>query len=129
MSTLLRVLMLLAAAASGPATLADEPGPLASPDTKLDYLLSSWRGRSLEELRQVWGKEAEIRPRGDNSVHVFERRIKVRASILGSISVYNGGGLACIAQFEVDPDEKIVRATRRGGGRECWNAFRRNEPR
>lgn len=119
-------LLLLGAAGTAPA---DEPGPLAPPDEKLDYLLSTWRGKSLEDLRRVWGKEAEIRPRGNNAVHLFERRIKVRASILGSVSIYNGPGIQCIALFEVNGDNEIVRVTRRGGGRDCWNAFRRNEPR
>lgn len=124
----LPIVVLLALFASAAAS-ADEPGPLAPPDDKLDYLLSTWRGKSLDSLRGVWGKEAEIRRRGDNAVHVFERRVKVRASILGNISIYNGPGLECVALFEVNPENEIVRVTRRGGGRDCWNAFRRNEPR
>jgi hypothetical protein len=106
---------------------AQEPGPMAAPNEKLDYLLSSWRGKSLEDLRGVWGREEEIQLRRGNRVFVFERRVKVRAGLFG-VSVYANGGLRCVAQFEVNDADEIVRTSRQGGGQECWNALRRYEP-
>ena len=52
---------------------ADKPGPFASSDEKLDYLLETWNGRSLETLGTVWGKETTSRPRGLNQTYVYER--------------------------------------------------------
>lgn len=117
----------LAAAALAGAAFADEPGPFASADEKLDYLISSWRGQSLEALRAVWGREEELTQRGRNRVFVFERRVKVRANPFG-VSVFGGGGLRCAARFEVNDADQVVRATRQGGGQECWNALKRYAP-
>jgi len=105
---------------------ADEPGPFASPDEKLDYLLASWRGETLEALQKAWGRETELGQRGRNRVFVFERRVKVRASPFG-VSVFAGDGMRCVARFEVNDDDKVVRASRQGGGQECWNALKRYE--
>jgi hypothetical protein len=111
-----------------PLAAAQDPGPLATPTEKLDYLLTSWRGKALEDLLGVWGREESIERRGANQVYVFERRVKVRAGVFG-VAVYGNGGLRCVARFEIDADSKrVVRTTRQGGGQECWNAFRRNEP-
>lgn len=98
-----------------------------SPTDKLDDLLGRWRGQTLEHLHAVWGREEAIELRAGNSVYVFERRIKVRASPF-AISVYPNGGLRCVARFEVDGNHQIVRTTRLGGGRDCWNAFRKLAP-
>lgn len=108
--------------------LADEPGPLAAPSDKLDYLLRSWRGHSIDELKSVWGKPADIEPHGDRKVYVFERRVKVRPGIFG-VSVYPNGGLRCVARFDADAAGKILRTSRQGGGQDCWNQFRKLEPR
>lgn len=123
-----RCLLAIALSMAAGIVFADAPGPLAPADDKLDYMLSSWEGRTRDELQQVWGRELEVQRRGGNKVHVFERTVKVRASVFSGISIYNGG-LKCMAYFEVDDEGVIVRTARRGGGKECWNAFRRNEPR
>jgi len=120
-------LALAAAALVGPGAFADEPGPFASADEKLDHLLASWRGQSLEALHAVWGREQELTQRGRNRVFVFERRIKVRASPFG-VSVFGGDGLKCAARFEVSDSDEIVRAARQGGGQQCWNALKRYAP-
>jgi hypothetical protein len=113
--------------AFAPGAFADEaPGPLASPNEKLDYLLSRWRGKTLDELHDVWGREKALTLRRPNRVYVFERRVKVRGGAFG-VTVFSGGGLTCRARFEVDDADEIVRASREGGGQECWGALRRYE--
>ena len=108
---------------------ADKPGPFASSDKKLDYLLQTWGGRSLEALGAVWGRETSTRLRGDNQTYVYERISRARASvsIFGQASV-STDDIVCTASFEVDGDDTIVRVTRQGGGRECWNLFKSYQP-
>ncbi len=85
---------------------AQQPGPLASPNAKLDHLFGSWQG----------------------SVFVFERHVKVRAAGFG-VAVFGGAGLSCVGQFEVDDKNQIVRTWWQGGGaQECWGALRKYEP-
>ena len=105
---------------------ADKPGAFASSDTKLDYLLDTWVGRSLEDLTSVWGRATSNRPVGPNRVYAFERTSRSRAgfSILsGQVSV-STDDIVCTASFEINAEEKITRATRQGGGRDCWNQFK-----
>ena len=109
---------------------ADKPGPFASSDKKLDYLLETWNGRSLETLGAVWGKETASRPRGPNQTYVYERTSRTRADLSifsGKVSV-STEDITCTASFEVDNANTIVRVTRQGGGKECWNLFKRYEP-
>lgn len=107
---------------------AQQPGPLASPHDKLDHLFSTWQGKSLDRLHEVWGREQSVDLRRGNRVFVFERRVKVRAGALG-VQVFGNGGLRCVAQFEVDDKNQIVRTYWQGGGaQECWGALRRYEP-
>ncbi len=109
---------------------ADRPGPFASSDKKLDYLLDTWTGRSLETLGTVWGKETTSRPRGPNQTYVYERTSRTRADLSifsGKVSV-STEDIVCTASFEVDGENTIVRITRQGGGKDCWNLFRRYEP-
>ena len=107
----------------------NKPGPFASSDRKLDYLFQSWAGQSLESLTAVWGRETSSTMREDNRVFVFERISDARASvsIFGQASV-STDDIVCTATFEVNSDDIIVRVTRRGGGRECWNLFKDYEP-
>ena len=108
---------------------ADKPGLFASSDKKLEYLLESWNGRSLEALAAVWGKETTSRPRGPFTAYVYERTSRTRGglSILtGEISV-STDDIVCTASFEVDDEDTIVRVTRQGGGKDCWNLFKRYE--
>ena len=106
---------------------AQEPGPLAAPAEKLDYLLSRWRGQSVEHVREVFGREDDTEMRGSNPVLVYEKRIKVRAT-LGGFAVHPNGGLRCVVRFLISDSEEVVRVARQGGGAECWNAWRRYEP-
>jgi hypothetical protein len=106
---------------------AQEPGPLASPTEKLDYLLSTWRGQTVERLREVWGREDEKQMRGTQPVLVYEKRVKVSAG-LGGITVRPNGGLRCVVRFLIGESEEILRVARQGGGAECWNAWRQYEP-
>jgi hypothetical protein len=123
-----RLLALLICVATIDCAFADEePGALATPDEKLDYLLRSWRGKTLDELRAVWGREASVEPRGETQLYIFERRVKVRVSPFGGVSIYGPDGLRCVARFAVDSGGTIVRTSRVGGGQECWNQFRRYE--
>jgi hypothetical protein len=125
---LLRFAAVLTAVWAYYGAFADEPGALASPTEKLDYLLSTWKGKSLEQLHDTWGHEESVERRGTHQVFVFERRVKVRLG-LGSITVHGEqGGLRCVAKFEVDDEISIVRATRLGGGQDCWNLFRKYDP-
>jgi hypothetical protein len=98
-----------------------------TPTEKLDAMLSSWRGHTLEELQDVWGREESIERRGGNKVYVYERRVKVRANVFG-VTVHGNGGLRCVARFEVDEQSKIVRTSRQGGGQDCWSALRKLDP-
>jgi len=105
---------------------ADKPGAFASSETKLDYLLGTWVGKSLENLTSVWGRASSNRPLGSNQVYVFERTSRSRAgfSILsGQVSV-STDDIVCSASFEVDAQEEIIRVSRQGGGRDCWNQFK-----
>ena len=108
---------------------ADKPGPFASSDKKLDYLLQTWGGRSLEALSAVWGKETSTRLRGDNQTYVYERisRSRANVSIFGQASV-STDDIVCTASFEVDSENTIIRVTRLGGGKNCWDLFKRYEP-
>lgn len=106
---------------------AQEPGPLATPTEKLDYLLSRWRGQPVAHVREVFGREDDTEMRGSNPVLVYEKRIKVRAT-LGGIAVHPNGGLRCVVRFLVSDTEEVLRVARQGGGAECWNAWRRYEP-
>ena len=125
-----RLLTGVAAALCVSAAQAQKPGPLATYDERLDYLLSSWVGHSLEALTDIWGAETEIGRRRDNELYIYEVTSRMR----GGFSPFSGtvtvsrGGITCRATFEVDAEQKIVRATRRGGGKTCWDAFRRREP-
>ena len=123
----IKLCVCLALCAAGGFALAQEPGPTATPTEKLDYLFKSWRGHSLEDLHDIWGKESSIEQHGDNKVYVFERRVRVRANAFG-VAVYGNGGLRCVARFEIDVEGKIVRTSRQGGGKDCWNALRKYEP-
>ena len=107
---------------------AQQPGPLASPNAKLDHLFGSWQGKSLDRLHEVWGREKSVDLRRGNRVFVFERHVKVRAAGLG-VAVFGGAGLPCVGQFEVDDKNQIVRTWWQGGGaQECWGALRKYEP-
>ncbi len=107
---------------------AQQPGPLASPNEKLDHLFGTWQGKSLDRLHEVWGREKSVDLRRGNRVFVFERHVKVRAKGLG-VAVFGGAGLQCVGQFEVDDKDQIVRTWWQGGGaQECWGALRRYEP-
>jgi hypothetical protein len=123
-------LLALAVSLTAPfALFADEPGPFAPDADKLTYLFETWEGRGLEDLKNVWGRESSVQPRRDNEVYTFEQRKRVRATLLGGIAVRGGGGMACSAYFEIDPDDKIIRGTWRGpSADECWNMFRKLEP-
>lgn len=100
----------------------------AGPQEKLDDLFTSWQGKSLDRLHEVWGREKSVDLRHGNRVYVFERHVKVRAAGLG-VAVFGGNGLQCLAQFEVDDKNQIVRTWWQGGGvQECWGALRRYEP-
>ncbi len=109
---------------------ADKPGPFASSNTKLDYLLDTWKGSNLDELGTVWGRETSNQPRGEYQAYRYERTSQTRAgfSILsGQVSV-STDDIVCSATFEVDGEGMIVRVSRQGGGKECWNLFKRYEP-
>ena len=107
----------------------DKPGPFASPDTKLNYLQESWEGRTLQELKAVWGNESSVSQRGQYQAYAYEYTSRVRPgiSIFGEIQV-STGAISCTIFFEVGNDETIERVSRNGGGKVCWNHFRRNEP-
>jgi hypothetical protein len=106
---------------------AQEPGPLATPTAKLDYLLSKWRGQSVARVREVFGREDDTEMRGSNPVLVYEKRVKVRAT-LGGIAVHPNGGLRCVVRFLISDTEEVLRVARQGGGAECWNIWRDYEP-
>ena len=104
-------------------------GPLAAqtPTERLDELLSQWRGETVAHVREVWGREQETDMRGQSPVLVYEKRIKVRPGF-GSVTVRPGEGLRCVVRFQISDAEKVARTSRQGGGQECWNVWRRNEP-
>lgn len=104
-----------------------EPGPFATPTEKLDHLLSKWRGQPVSRVREVWGREDDTEMRGTNPVLVYEKRIKVSAT-LGGFSVRPNGGLRCVVRFLISDTEEVLRVARQGGGAECWNAWREFEP-
>ena len=102
----------------------------ASSDDKLDYLLETWNGQSFETLGTVWGKETTSQSRGPNQAYDYERTSRTRTNLSifdGNISV-STEDITCTASFEVDNANTIVRVTRQGGGKECWNLFKRYEP-
>jgi hypothetical protein len=103
-------------------------GPLASAQEKLDHLIGSWKGNSLDRLHAVWGREQSVDLQRGNRVFVFERHVKVRAAGFG-VAVFGGNGLQCVGRFEVDDKNQIVRSWWQGGGvQECWGALRKYEP-
>jgi hypothetical protein len=106
---------------------AQKPGPLATPTEKLDYLLATWRGQPVVHVREVWGREDDTEMRGANPVLVYEKRVKVRAT-LGGIALYPNGGLRCAVRFLIGDTEEVLRVARQGGGAECWNLWREYEP-
>jgi hypothetical protein len=106
---------------------AQKPGPLATPTERIDYLLSTWRGQSVARVREVWGREDETEMRGANPVLVYEKRVKVRAT-LGGIAVHPNGGARCVVRFLISDADEVQRVARQGGGSECWNVWRANEP-
>ena len=123
-----RVWLLVVLGGSGAGALAAQaPGPLATPTERLDYLLSTGRGQSVARVREVWGREAETEMRGANPVLVYEKRIKIRPT-LGGIAIRPNGGARCVVRFLISDTEEVVRVARQGGGADCWNAWRRNEP-
>ena len=111
---------------SAHAQATNKPGAFASADTKLDYLLQSWKGRSVDELKGVWG-ESFVESRGSNQVFVYER---ITSGARAGVSVFGGqvstsnAAINCTASFEADSTGTIVQVTRRGGGRPCWNQFK-----
>jgi hypothetical protein len=123
----LRLALVLSVLACALALSAQEPGPLATPTEKLDYLLSTWRGQSVTRLREVFGREDETEMRGSNPVLVYEKRVKVRAA-LGGFTMHPNGGLRCVVRFLIGEDEQVLRYARQGGGDECWDAWRKYEP-
>ncbi len=131
MLTTLRTIALLAGVlTAASAYAADKPGPFASSEKKLEYLLDTWTGHTLEQLREVWGREKDTSPRGDNLGYIYERVRSSRAGfslLSGQISVSTDDVL-CTATFEVDDVSTIVRVTRMGIGKDCWDLFKRYEP-
>jgi hypothetical protein len=108
---------------------AEKPDRLASTEEKLTYLLSSWRGKSLDDVHKVWGREKDVEQRNGNRVLVYEHRVKVRVNPFGfSVAPGAAGAVQCAVRFEIDADDKVIRAARRGGAPECWDAYKRNEP-
>ena len=107
---------------------AQEPGALATPTQRLDYLLASWRGETVAHVREVFGREDATEMRGANLVLVYEKRVKVRAAGIGAVTIHPNGGLRCVVRFEINDAEKVVRVGRQGGGQECCNEWRRYEP-
>jgi len=107
------------------------PGAFASADTKLDYLLESWKGRSVDELRGVWGGEFYGEPRGSNQVYVYERTTsgaRAGVSVFGGQVSTSNAAITCTVSFEADSTGAIVQVTRQGGGRPCWNLFKGYPP-
>jgi len=106
---------------------AQAPGPLATSSERLDHLLSQWRGQTVARVREVWGREQETEMRGQSPVLVYEKRVKVRPGF-GQVTIHPGGGVLCVVRFLIDDAEKVARTARQGGGQECWEQWRRNEP-
>ena len=109
----------------------DKPGAFASADTKLDYLLESWKGRSVDELKGVWGGEFFGEPRASNQVYVYERTTsgaRAGVSVFGGQVSTSNAAITCTASFEADSTGTIVQVTRQRGGRPCWNLFKGYSP-
>lgn len=98
-----------------------------TPTQRLDALLASWRGQTAEHLREVWGREQSTEPRGNNTVLVYEKRQRLRAT-LGGIAVSPNGGSRCVVRFEIGAANEVLRTARQGGGQECWSQWRGFEP-
>jgi len=111
-------------------SFADEPPGVTAPDReKLEYLFSSWHGRSLEELRAVWRREESIERRGDTETYLFERGRRGPAIGLGGIRVVGRGTILCQAYFRMGLEGVVTRATWRGpSADECWSLFREHTP-
>ena len=109
---------------------ADKPGPFAGPDVKLDYLLSTWKGRTLDELKSVWGRHSRVIKRGRNDAYVYEQTSKVRtgASIFTGQVKVDTGAVTCAAFFEINDADEIIWTARNGGGKPCWNMFKKKKP-
>jgi hypothetical protein len=109
---------------------ADRPGPLASADAQLDYLLESWKGPSRDALVAVWGRKAQAAAHGENARYTYEfiSRARAGASILGGQVAVSTGDIRCLATFEVDRSDTVVAVGRRGGGRPCRNGSKRRTP-
>lgn len=117
-------------AAIGVCAYADGPGPLASAEKKIDYLLASWEGQTEEALLSAWGRETEKHERaGSRTLYVFEKVSRARAgfSAFGQVQV-STGAKSCRAMFEVADGGTVIRATRNGDGKTCWEAFKRITP-
>ena len=116
---------------SAHAQATNKPGAFASADKKLDYLLESWRGRSVDELRGVWGAVSG-EPSGSNQVYVYQRMTSgARAGVSvfgGQVSGSTNANITCTVSFEADSTGTIVQATRGRGGRPCWNLFKDYSP-
>lgn len=107
---------------------AQEPGPLATSTERLDYLLSTWRGKPVTRVREVFGREDANEMRGTQPVLVYEKRVKVRPAV-GGITIHGNGGLRCVVRFLIsDETDEVLRVARQGGGDECWSAWRKYEP-
>lgn len=98
-----------------------------TPTQRLDALLASWRGQTAEHLREVWGREQSSETRGNNTVLVYEKRQRVRAT-LGGIAVSPNGGSRCVVRFEIGAANEVLRTARQGGGQECWSQWRGLDP-
>ncbi len=118
------------AVGSAHAQATDKPGAFASADTKLDYLLESWKGRSVDQLKAVWGGSLG-EPRGSNQVYVYERATsgaRTGVSAFGGLSSSRTATITCTVSFEADSTGTIVQVTRQRGGRPCWNLFKDYSP-
>lgn len=98
-----------------------------TPTQRLDAMLAEWKGQSADHLREVWGREQSSEKRGDNTVLVYEKRQRVRAT-LGGIAVTPNGGARCVVRFEMSPANEVLRTARQGAGQECWSAWRGLDP-
>ena len=108
------------------AASAQQPGALATPSEKLDYLLSTWRGQPVARVREVFGREDSTEMRGTNPVLVYEKRVKLRAAP-GGFTMHPNGGSLCVVRFLISDTEEVSRVARQGGD-ECWDAWRNYKP-
>jgi len=113
-----------------PAALAqDPPGVYATDREKLDYLFESWRGRSEETLKSVWGREESLRDRGTTKTYQFQRSKRGPAIGLGGVRVIGRGVITCTAYFQLGLEDIVTRATWRGPtADDCWALFRDYAP-